>query len=67
MIAVDTHPEAFERDGILLGGGGRVPRRNPFRVSFGGAATPAMPSVSFGSAMDPQQAANIPVRVNKME
>ena len=66
MIAVDTHPEAFERDGILLGGG-RVPRRNPFRVSFGGAAAPAMPSVSFGSAMDPQQAANIPVRVNKME
>jgi hypothetical protein len=65
MIAVDTNPDAFERDGILLGGG-RAPRRNSFRA-FGGSppAPMASPMPVFGESQ--QVMPNVAVRVNKME
>lgn len=55
MIAIDTAPEAFERDGIVSGGRGI--RRAPFR-----AVSLAPMSMPMG-----QEAAGVPVRVNKME
>lgn len=69
MIAVDTNPEAFERDGILMGAGmGRAPRRNPFRIAFGGASSHStQPMPSFGGSESQQSMGNVPVRVNKME
>ena len=70
MIAIDTNPEAFERDGILMGStAGRVPRRTPFHVlpSMGGvSALPTFggdPTGSQGQSMS----SHMPVHVNKME
>jgi hypothetical protein len=67
IIAIDTNPEAFERDGIVSGGG-RVPRRAFRAPMMAMGAMPPMGGMSQGGqAPQGQMAANIPVRVNKME
>lgn len=64
FIAIDTNPEAFERDGIISGG--RVPRR-AFRAPMMtmGAMTPM--ASQGNQPPQSQMTANVPVHVNKME
>jgi hypothetical protein len=76
VIAVNTEPSAFIRDGLVpdgFGMGGRPVRRNPFR-SFGGMNT-MMPSVQRYSPMDGGGGGSMPmpsgshvnVTINKIE
>jgi hypothetical protein len=68
IIAVDTHPEAFERDGIVSGGGRSSSRRTAFRAPMpsmaGGGAMMGFPQAQSQQGVLPT---NVNVMVNKME
>jgi hypothetical protein len=72
MLAVDTSPFAFMRDGLEMGGSmgmGRAPRRNPFRnmggQMMGGQGMMNSPSPNSGIGIS--HSSNPPIRVTKME
>ena len=71
IIAIDTNPDAFERDGIVSGG--RNPRRNPFRSPVMGMGFQSGQSGQMGQMGQMGQSgqsgnsSNVNVMVNKME